>query len=208
MMRAEESVHSRDTLIPVGDGSLVEVRGRLFKGADGNLYVRPRLHPGEPDTDPQEQIQLDSTEHRLRITGVDVVDHHLGLQEGPWRTIRGTLNGLTLEADAVLNRPDEWHDTWEAPSPTGQDSGPDAPPRWLLDSAREGFLERILSPIRTRKDFPPHISLGLSGNAEGTFGVSVFMLAINEQFASWASNFSHSDLAVQSFIRAQPPNRR
>lgn len=206
MMRTEESIYRRDTLLPVCDGSLVEVRGRLFKGADGNLYVRPRLHPAEPDTDPQEQVQLDSTEHRLRITGLDAVGHPV-LQKGSWHTFRGALNGLTLDVDAVLKRPDKWHDTWEASSSTGHDSGPDGLPRWILAPDREEFLETILSTIRTRKDFFPHISLGLSGNSEGTFGVSVFMMAINDHFASWAGNFSRSDLVVQSFIRAQRPHR-
>lgn len=188
--------------LPVRDGSLVEVCGRLFTGVDGQTYVRPRLHPGEPHISLDEQAQLDSTPSRIRVTGLGTEGQRLGDAESSWHTIRGILRGTSVEVSAVLDPPDRWLDTWARADTRYSESDPNAPSEWFLGPDRQAFLEGIFAILYERGDFGPHISSGLSGTDNGTFCVNVHMLAINESFASWAGNFSSDDLLVRSFVRA------
>lgn len=188
-------------MLPVQDGSLVEARGRLFTGADGHAYIRPRMHPDEPHIGLYEQAQNDTTTFRIRVTGLDPRELQLGGLEGAWRTIHGILKGASIEVTAVLDLPVRWLDTWEEADPRYSESKPDAPSEWFLSPDRKALLEGIFASFDEHKDFHPHISLGLNGTYEGTFRVKLYMLAINESFASWAGNFSPDDLLVRSFVR-------
>ena len=183
-------------LLPVHDGSLVEVRGRLFTGADGHAYVRPRMHPDEPRIGLHEQAQMDTTPFRIRVTGPETG------APGSWHTIRGTLRGMSIEVDAVLDAPAQWLDSWEEADPRYAEANPGAPSEWFLSPDRQALLEGIFASFEEDKDFYRPISSGLNGTYEGTFRVSLHMLVINESFASWAGNYSSDDLLVRSFVRA------
>ncbi len=195
-MNRNRATNSGQLLLPVQDGSLVEARGRLFTGADGHAYVRPRMHPDEPRIGLHEQAQLDTTTVRIRVTGLETGE------PGSWHTIRGTLRGMSIEVEAVLDAPAEWLDSWEEADPRYAESKPDEPSEWFLSPDRKALLEGIFASFEEHKDFYPHISSGLNGTYEGTFRVSLYMLAINESFASWAGSYSSDDLLVRSFVRA------
>ena len=201
-MNRNRSSNSGQQLLSVQDGSLVEARGRLFTGADGRAYVRPRMHPDEPHIGLPEQAQMDTTTLRIRVTGLETGESVLGNLEGSWHTIRGVLSGMRIEVTAVLDTPAQWLDSWEEADPRYAESKPDAPSEWFLSPDRQKLLEGIFASFDEHKDFYPLISLGLNGTYEGTFRAKLYMLAINESFASWAGNFSADDLLVQSFVRA------
>ncbi|GAB2732780.1 hypothetical protein GCM10027038_34000 [Arthrobacter bambusae] len=181
---------------------MVEVRGRLFTGADGHAYVRPRLHPDEPKISLREQAQMGTTTIRIRVTGLETGESGLGNLEGSWHTIRGVLSGMRIEVTAVLDTPARWLDSWEETDPRYEEAEADAPSEWFLSPDRQKLLEGIFASFDEHKDFYPLISLGLNGTYEGTFRATLYMLAINQSFASWAGNFSADDLLVQSFVRA------
>ncbi|WP_442543348.1 hypothetical protein ACSBOX_16115 [Arthrobacter sp. KN11-1C] len=181
---------------------MVEARGRLFMGADGHAYVRPRLHPDEPKIGLREQAQMDTTPFRIRVTGLDPRELQLGGLEGAWRTIQGILKGGSIEVTAVLDLPVRWLDTWEEADPRYSEANPDAPTQWFLSPDRQGLLEGIFASFDEHKDFYPLISLGLNGTYEGTFRAKLYMLAFNESFALWAGNYSTDNLLVRSFVRA------
>lgn len=201
-MNAESETALGQQLRPVREGSLVEVCGRLFTGTDGHTYVRPRLHPDESHTSLREQAERDSTPHRIMVTGLGTQERQFGGPEGPWHTIRGILRGMSIEANAVLDPPERWLDTWARAASRCSESDPHAPTEWLLGPDRREFLEGIFAMIDERKDFYPLISSGLSGTDNGTFCVNVNIMAINESFAAWAENYSLDDLLVRSFVRA------
>ncbi len=196
------SSNSGQQLISVQDGGLVEARGRLFTGADGHAYVRPRMHPDEPHIGLHEQAQMDTTTTRIRVTGLETGESRLGNLDGSWHTIRGVLSGMRIEAEAVLDTPARWLDSWEEADPRYAEVKPDAPSEWFLSPDRKALLEGIFASFEEHEDFYPLISLGLNGTYEGTFRVKLYMLAINESFASWAGNYSADDLLVRSFVRA------
>lgn len=145
---------------------------------------------------------MDTTTLRIRVTGPELGDSGLGGLENSWHTIRGILRGTTIEVDAVLDAPAEWLDSWEETDPRYAEAKADAPSEWFLSPDREKLLEGIFASFDGHKGFYPLISLGLNGTYEGTFRATLYMLAINESFASWAGNFSADDLLVQSFVRA------
>lgn len=188
--------------LPVRERSLVEVRGRLFTGADGHAYVRPRMHPYEPDPSPQLQAREDTTPFRMRVTGPEIVEQKLAHPEGSWHTIRGVLRGTSIEVTEVFGQPAQWLDTWEEADPRYAESNPDAPTEWFLSPDRQTLLEEISDRFDQRTDFGPHLSWGLNGTYEGTFRVKLYMLMINDNFASWANNYSPDDLLVRSFVMA------
>ena len=201
-MKAESETTSGQQLRPVREGSSVEVCGRLFTGTDGHTYARPRLHPDEPHTSLREQAEWDSTPNRIRVTGLGTQERQFGGAEGSWHTIRGILRGMCIEANAVLDPPEHWLDTWAGAASRYSESDPHAPTEWFLSPDRQEFLERIFAMIDERKDFCPRISSGLSGTDNGTFCVNINIMAINESFAAWAENYSPDDLLVRSFVRA------
>ncbi|GAA3318227.1 hypothetical protein GCM10017710_35500 [Arthrobacter ramosus] len=145
---------------------------------------------------------MDTTTSRIRVTGPETGAPRLGDLEGSWHTIRGTLWGMSIEVDAVLDAPAQWLDSWEEADPRYPEANPDAPSEWFLSPDPQALLEEIFASFEEHKDFYPHISSGLNGTYEGTFRVSLYMLAVNESFASWAGNYSSDDLLVRSFVRA------
>lgn len=201
-MNRNRSSNSGQQLLSVQDGSLVEARGRLFTGADGHAYVRPRMHPDEPRIGLPEQAQMDTTTLRIRVTGLETGEPGLGNLEGSWHTIRGVLTGMSVEVDAVLDAPARWLDSWEEADPRYEELKSGAPSEWFLSPDRQALLEGIFASFDEHKDFYPLISLGLNGTYEGTFRAKLYMLAINESFALWAEKFSPDDLLVRSFVRA------
>ncbi len=139
---------------------------------------------------------MDTTPFGIRVMGFEAG------APGSWHTIRGTLRGMSIEVDAVLDAPAEWLDSWEEADPRYAESKLDEPSEWFLSPDRKALLEGIFASFEEHKDFYPHISSGLNGTYEGTFRVSLYMLAINEGFASWAGSYSSDDLIVRSFVRA------
>ncbi|MGO4860051.1 hypothetical protein [Arthrobacter sp. 2MCAF14] len=139
---------------------------------------------------------MDTTTVRIRVTGLETGESVLGNLEGSWHTIRGVLSGMRVEVPA------QWLDSWEEADPRYAESKPDAPSEWFLSPDRQALLEGIFASFDEHKDFYPLISLGLNGTYEGTFRASLYMLAVNESFASWAENYSPGDLLVRSFVRA------
>ncbi|MFH5880232.1 hypothetical protein [Arthrobacter sp. NA-172] len=181
---------------------MVEVRGRVFTGADGHTYARPRMHPDEQHTSLREQAKGDTTTSRIRVTGFESFERQHAHRGRPWYTIRGILRGMSIEVDAVLGPPEQWLDSWELADPRLATSEPDVPTEWLLSPERKELLEGIFASHEQRMDFYPLISLGLNGTYSGTFRVSLYVMAIDESFASWAENYSPDDLLVRSFVRA------
>ncbi|WP_437772723.1 hypothetical protein [Arthrobacter sp. KNU40] len=145
---------------------------------------------------------MDTTTLRIRVTGLAMGDPGLGRLESSWHTILGVLRGTTIEVDAVLDAPAEWLDSWEETDPRYAEAKAGTPSEWFLSPDRQKLLEGIFASFDEHKDFYPLISLGLNGTYEGTFRATLYMLAINESFASWAGNFSADDLLVRSFVRA------
>ncbi|MGO4586968.1 hypothetical protein AB4Z38_24265 [Arthrobacter sp. 2RAF6] len=145
---------------------------------------------------------MDTTTSRIRLTGLETGEPRLGNLEGSWHTIRGVFRGMSIEVDAVLDAPAQWLDSWEEVDPRYAEANTDAPSEWFLSPDRKALLEGIFASFEAHKDFYPHISSGLTGTYEGTFRVTLYMLAINESFALWAENYSPNDLLVRSFVRA------
>ncbi|MDQ0029667.1 hypothetical protein [Arthrobacter bambusae] len=109
---------------------------------------------------------------------------------------------MSIEVTELLATPERWFDTWESADPRYQDSDIDLPSEFFLSPDRQTLLEGIFASFDEREDFYSHISSGLSGTVDGTYRVSLYMLAINESFASWVEDFSTDDLRVGSFVRA------
>lgn len=184
-------------------GDFVEATGRLFAAKDG-VFLRPRQNPAEPDLPEDQQSQLDLTNSRVRVFGVDRLSSTLRTGEGRWITLWGTFEAGFI--DAIGYAPSATFDDNWSPHPSVQASSDhEGATEWTLSQEERLYLDRIVDDVNRNFESWRVQTIGLSGTNTGSFAVSVYVQYVTEELANWAAGYNENHLLIRSFIR--PSNR-